>query len=355
MRFDEVFTAKSIAFRLTSDPSNQAQYMGEAFFPTKKKMGIDLKWIKGHKGVGVVLAPSAYDALATIRPREGFTLMTEEMPLFRESMKVSEKDEAELMRIQESTDPYVQDVIDHVYNDINNLYTGAKIACEKMRMGLLAPAGGEMKITIGTKDNTIYGYDYDPDDTWKGTNFLELQGTMKWDAPSTCKPLNDIQTAIDTLAGKGYNAQYALMNTVTLNLLVASTQMANALVTITGRAVDFLDRATAKEVFQRKTGLIPIIYDKKYKDYDGVEKKFYPDNYVTIISSEQCGNTFMGVTPEERTLLGDSKVDVSILDSGIAVAVQNIYGPPVRHETTVSQIALPSFEGMDGVYLIKVA
>ena len=60
------------------------------------------------------------------------------------------------------------------------------------------------------------------------------------------------------------------------------------------------------------------------------------------------------MTPEERTLIGDSKVDVAVLDSGIAVAIQNIYGPPVRHETTVSQIALPSFEGMDGLYVIKV-
>ena len=239
MRFSDVFTAKSIAFRLTSDPSNQAQYIGEAFFPVKKKMGIDLKWIKAHKGVGVVLAPSAYDALATIRPREGFTIMAEEMPLFRESMKVSEQDEAELMRIQESADPYVQNVIDHVYDDINNLYTGAKIATEKMRMGLLAPANGEMKLTIGTKDNTVYGYDYDANDVWKGTNFLELQGTMKWDAPSTCKPLNDIQTAIDTLAGKGYNAQYALMNTTTLNLLVRAAQIANGLITVTGRNVDY--------------------------------------------------------------------------------------------------------------------
>ena len=354
MRFSDVFTARSLAFRLTEDPSNAQPFLGEAFFPVRKKMGVDLKWIKGHKGLGVELKPSTYDALATIRPREGFQVLREEMPLFRESMKVSEQDMMEIQRASESNDPFLQDVINNVYDDVNTLVNGARIATERMRMSLLAPANGEMVINIGAFDNTIYNYDYDANDDWKGTNYIELTSEAKWDAPSTCAPLDDIQTAVDKLADKGYQARYAMMNTATLNLLVSANQMRNALITITGNPVDFLDRQTAKEVFQRKTGLTPIIYDKKYKNVNGVEAKFYPDGYVTVIADGQLGNTWLGMTPEERTLLGDPKVDVAVLDSGIAVAIQNIYGPPVRHETTVSQIALPSFEGMDAIVEIKV-
>lgn len=354
MRFSDVFTARSLAFRLTEDPSNAQPFLGEAFFPVRKKMGVDLKWIKGHKGLGVELKPSTYDALATIRPREGFQVLREEMPLFRESMKVSEQDMMEIQRASESNDPFLQDVINNVYDDVNTLVNGARIATERMRMSLLAPANGEMVINIGAFDNTIYNYDYDANDAWKGTNYIELKDTAKWDEPSTCAPLDDIQTAVDKLADKGYQARYAMMNTTTLNLLVSANQMRNALITITGNPVDFLDRQTAKEVFQRKTGLTPIIYDKKYKNVNGVEAKFYPDGYVTVIADGQLGNTWLGMTPEERTLLGDPKVDVAVLDSGIAVAIQNIYGPPVRHETTVSQIALPSFEGMDAIVEIKV-
>ena len=64
----------------------------------------------------------------------------------------------------------------------------------------------------------------------------------------------------------------------------------------------------------------------RYKDYDGTEKKFYPDNYVTIIGSSQLGNTWYGTTPEERTLLDDPKVDVAVLDRGVAIAVKTDYG-----------------------------
>ena len=354
MKFNDVFTARSIAYRLTSDPSNAMPYLGEAFFPAKKKMGIDLKWIKAHNGLGVALKPSTYDALATIRPREGFQIVKEEMPLFREAMKVSEQDMAELQRASESNDPYLQEVVNHVYNDVANLVEGARVAAERMRMSLIAPANGEMQISIGIADNTIYSYDYDPLDAWKGTNYEALTSSSTWDNPSTATPLNDIPDAVDALAAKGYVARYAVMNTATLNLLVACTQIANALITITGRQVDFVDRASAKEVFQRKTGLTPIIYDKQYKGYDGNAAKFYPDDYVSIIAEGALGATWFGVSPEERTLMGDSKVDVSVLDPGIAVAIQNIYGPPVRHETTVSQICLPSFEGMDGLYVLKV-
>lgn len=354
MRFSDVFTARSLAFRLTEDPTNAQPFLGEAFFPARKKMGIDLKWIKAHKGLGVELKPSAYDALATIRPREGFVIQKEEMPLFREAMKVSEQDMVEIQRAQDSNDPYVQDAINHVYDDVNNLVNGARIATERMRMSLLAPATGDMKIQIGIADNTVYNYNYDAQGTWKTNNYLALSGNATWDNASTAKPLNDIQSGVEALADNGYVARYAMMNSKTLAYLVAADQMKNALISVTGRVIDFLDTATAKEVFQRKTGLTPIIYNKKYKDVGGFTQKFYPDNYVTIISDGQLGNTWYGMTPEERTLMGDPKVDVSVMDSGIAIAIQNLYGPPVAHETTVSQIALPSFEGMDGIFEIKV-
>lgn len=354
MRFGDVFSAEAIAYRLSNDPSNTTPFLGEAFFPAKRKMGIDLKWIKANKGLGVELKPSTYDALDTIRPREGFTVLTEQMPLFRESMKVSELDMAEIQRAQDSNDPYLQDVINHVYDDVATLVDGANIAAERMRMSLLAPAGGEMAISIGAFDNTIYNYDYDANDVWKGTNYSALSSTSLWTADSTATPLSDIQTACDALAAKGYVAKYAIMNTTTLNLMIATTQMKNAMITASGTAVAYLDRQTAKELFERKTGLTLLVYDKQYKNVSGTSAKFYPDGYVSIIGGDTLGSTWYGVTPEERTLLGDAKVDVAVLDSGVAVAIQNIYGPPVRHETTVSQIALPSFEGMDALYVMKV-
>lgn len=354
MKFSDVFSAQAIAFRATSDASNSKPFLGTTWFPNRKKNGIDLKWIKGHKGVGVALKPSAFDALSTIRPRKGVAVLEQEMPFFRESMDVKEHDLLELERIRDSNDPYLEDVIAHVYDDASELIDGAEISAERMRMQLLAPAEGLMKISIGTADNTAYNYEYDTDSAWKNTHYALLEGTATWDNPATAKPLKDIRTGVEALTDIGVSATYALMNSKTFDYLLENEQMKNALITTSGVNVDFMNVAKAKEVFRTMTGLVPILYDKKYKDYDGTTKKFYPDDYVTIIGDGTLGNTWFGVTPEERTLRGDSNVDVSIMDNGIAVAVQTQYGPPVKYSTTASMIALPSFEGMDSIYVMKV-
>ncbi len=356
MRLTDVFSAEAVAIRQTSDISNRMPYIGQAFWPNKKKMGIDLKWIKTHKGLGIALKPSALDSLATIRPRKGFEAITQEMPFFRESMTIKEQDLAEIQRAQESNDPYLNEVLEHIYNDADELISGADISVERMRMNLLAPLNGDMKLIIGMADNTLYSYNYEEDGSWKAKHYLEISSTNdKWNAPATAKPLNDFQKGTDYLSGIGVIPTYAMMTTKTLNYLVESEQIKNAFITQSGKNVDFLDKATAKEIIARKTGLTPIINDKKFVDYDGKEKGFFPDDYVSIIGAGTLGNTWYGVTPEERTLMGDPKVDVSILDSGVAIAVQTIYGPPVQHSTTASQIVLPSYEGMDSVYLMKVA
>lgn len=354
MRLTDVFSARAVALNRTEVESNRIPYLGEAFFPNRKKMGIDLKWIKIHKGLGVALKPSNFDAMPTIRTRQGIEMTKEEMPFFRESMIVKEQDMIDIMRVQDSNDPYIDAVLESIYDDTNNLIDGADISAERMRMQLLAPASGELGISIGTVDNMIHNYDYDPDGTWKAKHYVELTSTDTWDAPTTAKPLTNLQAGIQYLASIGVTAQVLLGNSSTFDLLLDCDQVKDAFVTIMGTGVGFLDNQAIADVVSRRLKLEMIAYDKMFKDYDGTETKFYPDNYVTIIGSGQLGNTWYGTTPEERTLLTDPKVDVAVLDRGVAVAVKTDYGPPVLTSTTASMIALPSFEGMDSIYVIKV-
>ena len=355
MRIQDIFNARAVALNRTEVESNKIPFLGEQFFPNTKIMGLDLKWIKSHKGLGVALAPSNFDALATIRPRQGFSVVNNEMPLFRESMQIKERDMMEIARIQSADDPYADAVLADIYDDTNTLLDGAEIAVERMRMQLLSAQNGYVKISIGAKDNTIYNYDYDADGSWASTNYMAIAtDSLKWNV-ATAKPLTDLLNAKKALAAKGYRAAYAIMTTTTFEYLVGITQIANALVTISGSAVAYIDDETVKEVFRRKTGITPILYDKQYIGYDGNTVNFYPDNYVTVIGAESVGKTVFGSTPESRTLLGDPKADVAVLDRGVAVAVQTTYGPPVSTATTVSQVVLPSYEAMDAVYVMKVA
>lgn len=360
MFVSEVYNTNTIAAYITENASNKIPFLGEAYFPVKKKMGIDLNWLKGHKGLGISLKPSAFDAIPTIRPRGKAEMTKEQMPLFRESMIIKETDLMELARVKDANDPYLQPIIDSIFDDTSNLIDGADIAAEKERMALLAPLNGDMQITIGFADNTGYTYNYDANGAWKATNYMQLTGSSTWDNTSTAKPLTDIRTAIKYLASIGVTATTIIGNSSTFDYLSENDQVKNALVSITGQAINFIDDDTVEAVLKKKMKLDWISYDKMYVDYDGTQKKFFPDNYVTILGNGQLGNLWRGTTPEELTTIGNfmdipqAPVDIKVLSNGIAVAIKNEYKPAFTVTTTASQIALPSFEGMDSIYVIKV-
>lgn len=363
MQLLEIYNSQAVALNRTEAISNRMPYLGEGFFPLRRMRGIDLSWLKTHKGLGIALKPSNFDAIPTIRPRGQVQKTKEEMPLFRESMKIDEHDLFEIARIQDSNDPYVQPVLDSIYDDTNELLDGADISVEKMRMQLLAPTNGDMKITIGMADNTMYDYNYDADGSWKKTHYVELKGDATWDNPSTAKPLTDIRTGIQYLASIGVTATYILGNTTTYDYLLENEQMKNALISVTGQTINFIDTDTVEEVIRRKLSLAKLVYDKMFMDFDEQEKKFYPDDYVTIIGNGQLGNTWSGTSPEELTITGGflptgqnapSPVDITVMENGTAIAVQEVYKPSFEVVTTASRVVLPSFEGMDSIYVIKV-
>ena len=106
MNLTELFTPKIIAANYTEAASNAIPYLGSGLFPSVKRAGLDLAWIKGHKGLPISLKPSAFDAKATFRDRIGVSKLETEMPFFREGYKIKEKDRQEILRAQSSNDPY---------------------------------------------------------------------------------------------------------------------------------------------------------------------------------------------------------------------------------------------------------
>jgi hypothetical protein len=353
MKIRDVYSAKAIALVQTEVASNRIPYLGEGLFPAKKKMGLDLKWIKTSKGLPVSLSPSNFDAVSTLRSREGFKMTETEMAFFRESRIVKETDEQEMLRVQESTDPYVQEILSRVFDDANDLVEGARVVPERMIMQLLAPSDGSPKISIQA-DGVTYEYNYDPNNDYKTNNFVELSGTTdKWSDTENSDPMGDVAKAMDSVEAKtGERPSIMIISRQTMDYLKQNKKIKSAILAQNVTANIFMNDNRVKEIFSAELGVNIIVYPKQYKNEEGVVAKFYPDGFATLIPNGALGNTWYGTTPEERTLMGSKEADVSIVNTGVAVAV-TVSNDPVQTKTTVSEIVLPSYERMDSTYVIK--
>ena len=353
MNIRDAYNASAIALVNTEVASNKKPYLGSGLFPAKKKMGLDLKWIKTSKGLPVSLAPSNFDAVSTLRSREGFKLTETEMAFFRESMLIKEADEQEMMRVQDSTDPYAAEVLSRIFDDANTLIDGANVVPERMIMQLLAPKDGHPKISIQANGVT-YEYNYDPNNTYSSKNYAALSSsTDMWNDTENSDPLDDVSVALDAVeAETGERPSIMIISRKTMDYLKQNKKIRNAILAQNATANIFMNDNRVKEVFSNELGISVIVYSKQYKDETGKAQKLYPDGFATLIPTGALGNTWYGTTPEERTLMGNVTADVSIVNTGVAVAV-TVSNDPVQTKTTVSEIVLPSYERMDSTYVIK--
>ncbi len=350
----DVFNSKAIANNWTEVHSNAIPYLGTGFFPAKKKAGLDLKWFRGHKGLPVSLAPAAFDTKSKFRDRIGMQISETEMAFFKESMLVKEADEQEIMRVQDSKDPYAQQVLETIFDDARTLVDGANVVPERMIMQLLAPVGGNMGISI-INNGVDYTYNYDPDGSWKTAHYLKLETEAdKWSASETADPLGDLESALDAQeAVSGNRPKIALMSKKTFGYIKNSKRVQNGILAQNATANVNYTTKRVKAYVEEELDITIIVYTKKYKDERGIEANFYLDDIVMLLPDGAVGSTYYGTTPEERTLAARPDADVSIVNTGVAVAV-TITDDPVNTKTTVSEIVLPSFERLEECYAIEV-
>lgn len=352
----EIFESKAIASYWTDVNVNmQDPMIGTQYFPVSKQTGLNLAWIKGRNNLPVALQPAAFDTKAPLRDRIGVKELSTEMPFFREAMRIGEKDRQDIETLLAKGEQFAQPTIMRIFDDTKNLVDGAMVQAERMRMSLLY--GGTIAITA-TADNgrdIAYNYNYDVDGTWATNNKVELLTTAKWTQANadTSDPINDLLDAVEKMAEtKGVRPVEVLMNTTTFKGMIASNSIRKAMNPL-GATSMIVTRNTAKQFIESETGLTITLYDKMFKDEQGVDHKYFPDGYATLLPSYALGNTWYGTTPEEFDLMsGTANASVSIVNTGVAITT--IKEPhPVNVQTVVSEIVLPSFERMDDIFVIK--
>lgn len=356
----EAFTARSLGVMWNNYEKTlgSAPYAGRLKFGTRKQDNLDLRFIKGKSGLPVSLKASAFDAQAELRDVGGFSDVQNEMPFYRESYMVTEREEQEYANYQNAENSSLANqVLREISKAPMTLIEGALTVPERQIWSLLAPVDGVPKIDvhIGKSHFTV---DYTSDDgaEHKKDHFIEIKtATDKWDAPTTAKPLDDLIQAKRTFAKKtGYSLAIFTMNTETFEKLLEAEDTKKQVLGIAayqggirvqqGQVVDYL----------KGYGIEIEVYDKLYIDpADGQTKYFVPTGVICAQSGGvYLGDYVFGRTPEERSgSLTDG--NLSIVETGIAVYTYAT-NHPINTHCVVSMIGLPTFEGMDSVVVMKV-
>lgn len=347
----ELVNSNAMAEYIVKIQSNAIPYLGEALWPNKKKQGLNLEWIVGYNSLPVALMPSAFDAKPTLRDRIGAASVQTEMPFFRESMRIGERDRQNLLMFLEANkSEYAYNTIMKIFDDANNLVEGAKVQTERERMSLLTTGAIDITAPDEKGVNVSYAYNYDKSGKWAKSNVTKV--TKSWSDHANATPITDIMTIKRTAANHGVVIKRAILSTNTWIHLTENASIKNDMNLQNGQNIILTDNMLQSYLLN-KTGITFVTYDKMYKDEAGVDKAFYPDNQVSFIPEGTLGNTWYGTTPEEADLMsGNTNAQVSIVNTGVAITTIK-EAVPVNIITVVSQIALPSFEGMASVYNLK--
>jgi hypothetical protein len=347
----DLIDSKAIALYWNNIYSNSIPYLGTALFPDRKKLGLKLEFLKGFRQLPIALMPSAFDTKPTLRGRIGVKDFSTKMPFFRESMKLNEEDRQQLLMFQEmANNQYAKQLMQNIYEDRANLVSGALVQSERMRMSLLVD--GTIDIVAPDKSGVSvqYKYNYDPEGEWVDSNTDTV--AKNWSDP-TADIYGDIDKLKKDAQARGILLTRAICTTKTWSYICKNEAIKKDMNPVGYQNIIISD-ADVRRYLVEKLGITFTIYDKMYKNENGEDKQFYPDNYVTFLPTGTLGSTWYGTTPEEADLMGGNKdADVSIVNTGIAI-LNKKESLPVNLITSVSQIVLPSFERMGDVFVLKV-
>ena len=319
-------------------------YLGEELFPADKKLGLRLDWIKGAKGLPIVLKPSAFDVGAVPRPRIGFDKLSAQMPFFKESSYIDEELRQELNMVMETRNQaYIDAVTRRVFDDEMRLLEGARARREQMRM--MALTTGAIAVSA---NGQAYSYDYGIPATHKDTVDTD------WDDYANSDPIEDLRVAMDTIEDDtGIRPTRGILTRKTWNYLRNNQKIIKTIFVLSNGQVGAISDERLTQYIDDELGLELVIYGKRYKNDAGTVTQFVPDDMVSLFPTGALGTTWFGTTPEESDLMSGTADNVAITDTGVAVTTMK-KSDPVNVETKVTMICLPSFETADSVFLLDV-
>lgn len=347
MTIFDLMTSDNLAAYWNELSQDEAPYPCEELFPDDKTMGLNLKWLKGAKGLPVVLKASAFDVHAIPRPRIGFDKLTADMPFFKESMYIDEELRQQLNIVMATgNEAYIDSVMNRIFDDETNLLRGARARREQMRMMVLTTG-----VISVSSNGQQYDYDYQLSNTQRG------DAATAWSNTATADPIEDIRLAQQAIYdATGTRPTRGMIDSTSWRHLRNNDKIKNAIFAMKPAVGAITNSMLADYIADQLDGLVIVVNSVRYVNDAGQQAPFMPDNTLVLFPEGKLGNTWFGTTPEESDLMANANTaaSVTIVDTGVAITT-SAKTDPVNVETKVTMITMPSFEQADKIFILDTA
>lgn len=337
-KLEEVFSQKEL-IDYTKDRTLPAM-IGETLFPSKKIEGLEIRMIKGATNLPVAAPVHAFDSETDIGSREGADYSMQDLALIKRKIKLGERELIALENPRNTAEE--RQMIDKIFNDVDNLRNGVLARIEAMRMEALST--GKIVLNENGVNTTI---DY-------GTpNNNKVTKTWSGDATTI---VSDIFSMVNHIVDKtGFTPTRALTSTKVLNIMLQNEMIRKQIY-----GTNYNKMLTLGELnqFMAAQSLPQIaVYDAKYRKQDKKgaysAARYLDEKAFVMMPDGALGNTFYGLTAEELALRTKGGVDISQI--GNILIEQYATNDPVAKWIKAVATALPSFPYADQVGMFTIS
>ena len=242
----------------------------------------------------------------------------------------------------------LQRLIDARYKDVDTLVEGVLARAEALKME--AVAKGVVTINENGVNGTI---DFGVPAAQKIVLSGNTAPTALWSG-SAADILGNLQTWSDLMKAAGKTVTRAITSTKVLRTIAANAAIK---VAIFGTGSNRYVSVNELNAFLESNGLPSIVaYDEQYNVQNGdgtyTAKRYFDENYISLLPAGPLGEGLFGPTAEEVELSGDPSMDVNLVGNVLAMVYKT--PDPVAHWTKAVATFMPSFPAADSILSAKV-
>ena len=336
----DLMTPKELITYLSS--RNMAPKVGDALFPNRKTDALEVEYLKGANGLPVAATVHSWDSETQIGSRLGAESIKQEMTLIKRKLPIRER---EIIAINNPrTNAELDRLIKARYNDVDTLVNGVLARVEAMKMEAVA------KGVININENGIVGpVDYGVPANQK----VVLAGSNMFTDPAA-DILGQLQAWVDLMKGTGGTVNRAITSTAVMRLMSANEKIRTAINGVNSAML--VSNSVLNDFFEQQGLPAFITYDEMYnvQNADGsyTAKRYFDENYISLLPAGELGEGLFGPTAEEIDLSGDPSIDVNMVGNVLAMVYKT--PDPVTHWTKAVAAFMPSFPGANNIMSIKV-